>query len=87
MGEERVVPSPFRRIHPTRRTPIVAIVFTTVVAMILISTWVPIAGMVVCIGLLTQREAEIFLRSGGLLLLGLLLWVVNTAATRREAAQ
>ena len=126
MGEEGVVPSIFRRVHPGRRTPIVAIVFTTGVAMLLIVTGdlealadttvtllliafigvnaavlgsrrdrvehdhfhvpsaIPVIGVIVCIGLLTQREAEIFLRSG-LLLLGLLLWGVNQLLTRREA--
>ena len=127
MGEEGVVPSIFRRVHPGRRTPIVAIVFTTLVAMLLIATGdlealadttvtllliafigvnaavlgsrrdrvdhdhfrvpsaVPVIGVIVCIGLLTQREGEIFLRSGALLLLGLLLWGVNQLLTRREA--
>ena len=46
---------------------------------------IPIIGAIVCIGLLTQREGEIFLRSGALLLLGLVLWGVNLALTRREA--
>ena len=41
-------------------------------------------GVLVCIGLLTQREGEIFLRAGALLLLGLLLWGVNLLVTRRE---
>jgi basic amino acid/polyamine antiporter, APA family len=126
MGEERVVPSVFRTVHPKRRTPIVAIVFTTLVAMLLISTgdlegladttttllliafigvnaavlasrrdrvdtdhfvvpsWVPVVGIVVCAGLLTQREADVWLRAGALLLLGLVLWCVNLAVTRRE---
>ena len=121
MGEEGVVPSIFRRVHPGRRTPIVAIVFTTAVAMLLIVTGdlealadttvtllliafigvnaavlacrrdrvdhdhfhvpsaVPVIGVLVCIGLLTQREGEVFLRSGALLLLGL-------AAVGREPA-
>jgi amino acid transporter len=126
MGEERVIPSLFRKVHPTRRTPIVAIVFTTVIAMILISTgdlealadttttllliafigvnaavlaarrdrvdhehfvvpsWIPVVGVLVCVGLLTQRESDIWLRALGLLVLGLLLWVVNMLVTRRE---
>ncbi len=127
MGEEGVVPSIFRRVHAGRRTPIVAIVFTTGVAMFLIATGdlealadttvtllliafigvnaavlgsrrdrvdhdhfhvpsaIPVIGVLVCIGLLTQREGEVFLRSGGLLVLGLLLWGVNLLLTRREA--
>ena len=126
MAQERVIPAPFRTVHPKRRTPIVAIVFTTVIAMILISTgdlasladttttllliafvgvnaavlaarrdpvegphfvvptWVPIVGVVVCLGLLTQREAEIWLRAIALLVLGLALWGVNLMVTRRE---
>jgi len=123
---ERVIPAAFRRVHRTRRTPFVAIVFTTLIAMLLIATGdladladttvtllllafigvnaavlaarrdrveqdhfvvptaVPVIGVLVCIGLLTQREGEIFLRSGALLLLGLLLWGVNLLVTRRE---
>ena len=42
-------------------------------------------GVIVCAGLLTQREAEIWLRAGILLLIGLALWAVNLALTRREA--
>jgi amino acid transporter len=127
MAEERVIPSPFRRVHPGRRTPVVAIVFTTAVAMILIATGdlesladttvtlllfafigvnaavlaarrdrvdhdhfvvpsaVPVIGVIVCIGLLTQREADIWLRAAVLLLIGLALWAVNVVLTRREA--
>jgi amino acid transporter len=127
MGEERVVPGVFRRVHPVRRTPIAAILFSTLVAMGLILTGdlealadttvtllliafigvnaavlgsrgdrvdhdhfrvpsaIPVIGLLVCIGLLTQREAEIWLRAGILLLVGLALWAVNLALTRREA--
>jgi len=46
---------------------------------------VPVIGVIVCAGLLTQREAEIWLRAGILLLIGLVLWAVNVALTRREA--
>jgi amino acid transporter len=125
MAEERVVPAPFRRIHPARRTPVVAITFTTLIAMLLIATGdlealadttvtllliafigvnaavlaarrdpveedhfvvptpVPVIGVIVCVGLLTQREAEIWLRAGLLLLVGLALWALNQAVTRR----
>ena len=38
MGRERIVPKVFNTVHPSRQTPLVAIVFTTIVAMILIST-------------------------------------------------
>jgi basic amino acid/polyamine antiporter, APA family len=127
MGEERVIPAAFRRVHPGRRTPVVAIVFSTAVAMILIATGdletladttvtlllvafigvnaavlgsrhdrvehdhfrvpsaIPVIGLLVCIGLLTQREADIWLRAGILLVVGLALYAVNVALTRREA--
>jgi amino acid transporter len=38
MGPERVVPGVFRKVHPGRRTPIAAILFSTGVAMALILT-------------------------------------------------
>jgi amino acid transporter len=128
MAQERVIPPAFRRVHPARRTPIVAIIFTTGLAMLLIATgdledladttvtlllfafigvniavlaarrrddgerdhfvvptWIPIVGTIVCVGLLTQREADIWLRAGLLLLVGLALWGVNLLLTRRSA--
>jgi len=44
-----------------------------------------VIGVIVCAGLLTQREAEIWPRAALLLLVGLVLWAVNVALTRREA--
>jgi len=127
MGEEGVIPGVFRKVDPRRRTPVVAILFSTVVAMALILTGdlealadttvtllliafigvnvavlasrrdvvdhdhfrvptaIPVIGAIVCAGLLTQREAEIWLRAGVLLLLGLALYAVNVAVKRREA--
>jgi len=38
MGEQGVMPSVFRRVHPGRRTPWVSIIFTTLIAMALIAT-------------------------------------------------
>lgn len=38
MANERIVPAAFARVHPVRRTPTVAIVFTVAVAAVLIST-------------------------------------------------
>jgi len=38
MGRERIVPKFFNTVHRTRQTPLIAIVFTTAVAMILIAT-------------------------------------------------
>ena len=40
-------------------------------------TVIPVLGVVVCLGLLTQREGKIFAYAGGLLVIGLLFWVVN----------
>jgi amino acid transporter len=37
MANERIVPRPFPRVHESRRTPWVAIIFTTLLAMLLIS--------------------------------------------------
>ena len=38
MSNERILPSAFGRVHPTRRTPWVSIIFTSVIAIILVST-------------------------------------------------
>ena len=38
MANERIIPRPFAFVHPERRTPWVAIVFTSVVAMILVTS-------------------------------------------------
>ena len=38
MANERIIPRPFGRVHPERRTPWVAIVFTSVVAIILVTS-------------------------------------------------
>ncbi|MDP8926147.1 MAG: APC family permease [Actinomycetota bacterium] len=124
MGEEGVMPSVFSRVHRGRRTPWVAIIFTTLIALGLISTGnlgtlasttvvllllvfivvnvavlvlrrdrvehdhfrapsvFPILGILVSIGLLTQQDANIFLRAGVLLVIGVVLYGVNFAARR-----
>ncbi len=124
MGEEGVMPSVFSRVHLVRRTPWVAIIFTTLIALGLISTGnletlasttvvllllvfivvnvavlvlrrdrvehdhfrapsvFPILGILVSIGLLTQQDANIFLRAGVLLVIGVVLYGVNFAARR-----
>jgi amino acid transporter len=46
-------------------------------------SWIPIVGIAVCLGLLTQREGKIFAYAGGLLLIGLLFWVVNRLVGER----
>jgi amino acid transporter len=42
-------------------------------------TILPVLGVIVCVGLLTQRESDVWLRAGGLLLLGVILYFVNRA--------
>jgi basic amino acid/polyamine antiporter, APA family len=46
-------------------------------------SWIPVVGIVVCLGLLTQREGKIFAYAGGLLLIGLLFWLVNRLVGER----
>ena len=124
MGDQRVMPSVFARVHPLRRTPWVAILFTTLIAVGLISTGniedlasttvvllllvfvvvnatvlvlrrdrvehehfrspvvFPVLGILVCLGLLTQQEADVWLRALVLLVIGALLYGVNYLATR-----
>jgi len=122
MARENVLPPAFGRIHQSRQTPWVAIVFTTALAAILIATGeidtlasatvtlllfafilvnisvlvlrrdrvdhdhfvipaaIPVIGVAVSLGLLTQQEAESFLRAGVFLAVGLVLWLVNRPA-------
>ena len=121
MADQGVMPSILARVHRTRRTPWVAIIFISVIALGLISTGdvdslasatvvllllvfitvnvavlvlkreevdhehfrtpavIPVLGIIVCAGLLTQVEAkaEVFPLVGLLLLLGAGLYVVN----------
>lgn len=119
MANQGILPAPFSRVHRRRRTPLVAIIFTTLLAMLLISlgeldtlaattvtllllvfiavnvavlvlrrdrvehhhfhapTALPVIGVVICLVLITQREAQTFAFAGGLLLLGVVLWGVN----------
>ena len=109
MSRVGIVPRLLGRVHPQRRTPWVAIVFTTAIAVILISTGdlatladmtvlllllvftavnvavlvlrrdrvehrhfhaptaLPAIGAVVSLALMTTKDADIFLRAGGLL--------------------
>lgn len=125
MAGEGIVPAALGRIHPGRRTPWVAIVFTTAIAMVLVLTGdlsaladttvllllavfvavnvavlvlrrddvghdhfraptvIPVLGIVVCLGLMTQKEPETFARAGLLLLVGVVLWIGERAAARR----
>ncbi|MBP2474980.1 amino acid transporter [Crossiella equi] len=38
MANERIIPMPFSRVHQTRRTPWIAIIFTSLIAVVLVST-------------------------------------------------
>lgn len=124
MDQERVMPSVFDRVHQTRRTPWVAIIFVTIIALGLIATGTfevlasttvvllllafiavniavlvlrrdrvehdhfrapsifPILGVLVSIGLLTQQGADVYLRAGILLAIGVGLWFVNLLVKR-----
>jgi amino acid transporter len=128
MSEERVVPRPFGLVHPQRRTPWFAILFTTALGIILVLTGdlgdladttvalllvvfcvvnvtvlvlrrdpverdhfqvptiVPLIGIGINIGVLTQTEGEVFARAGLILLLGLAIWVVNWLVVKGEDA-
>lgn len=119
MADQGVMPSVLSTVHPERRTPWVAIIFTTLVAVGLISLGdvtslasatvvllllvfifvnvsvlvlkrdrvehehfrspaaIPIIGIIVCVGLLTQQEPATFLLVGVLLVLGLVLYGVD----------
>jgi len=123
MSREGIVPRLLGRVHSARRTPWVAIIFTSLIAVFLISTGdlatladmtvlllllvftgvniavlvlrrdsvehhhfraptaIPVIGAVVSLVLMTTKDPEIFLRAGGLLALGALLWLVNRLLT------
>lgn len=123
MASQGIVPSVFGRVHATRRTPWVAIIFTSAIAAVLAVTGdlsaladttvllllavfitvnvavlalrrapvehdhfraptvMPVLGIVVCVGLMTQKSAETFARAGVLLGVGVLLWLLNRRLT------
>ena len=129
MSRESVVPRALGRVHPGRRTPWVAIVFTSLIAVALIlegdlerlasttvallvvvfavvhvsvlvlrrdpvehdhfrvPSAVPIVGIAISIALLTQIEAAVWARAGGLMAFGVILWVLNWLVTRREQGE
>ena len=129
MSREGVLPTPFSRILPERKTPWVAIAFAALLSAILIVTGdlekladttvallvcvfivvnvavlvlrrdevehdhfqipsvFPVLGVGVSIALLTQIEAETFVRAGILIAVGLALWIVNELVVRRESAR
>jgi basic amino acid/polyamine antiporter, APA family len=51
-----------------------------------IPTPIPVIGIVVCIGLLTQQEGRIFARAALLLAVGVVLWAVGRAARGASAS-
>ena len=128
MAEERIIPGAFGRVHPGRRTPWVAIIFTTAIAVLLVVLGdletladttvllllfvfvgvnvavlvlrretvdhehfrappvVPQIGVTVCVALIIQKlfdDTVVFAYAGGLIAIGVVLWLVNRQATRR----
>jgi amino acid transporter len=123
MARQGIIPSALGRVDGGRGTPILAIVFTTLIAIVLIvtgdlstlanmtvlllllvfavvnvsvlvlrsdrvdhdhfriPTWVPIAGFVISFAVMTTKEVDVFLRAGGLLLVGIVLYGVNRLLT------
>jgi amino acid transporter len=124
MSNQGILPRAFGRVLPRRRTPWVAIVFTTLLGVILVSTGdlstladmtvllllavfvlvnvsvlvlrrdhvdhdhfraptiLPVIGVGVSIAVMFTKDAEIFLRAGILLLVGVAFWVVNVLVLR-----
>jgi APA family basic amino acid/polyamine antiporter len=124
MSIQGIVPAVFSRVLPGRRTPWVAIAFTTVLAMVLVSTGdlstladmtvlllltvfalvnisvlvlrrdhvehehyvaptiLPVIGVAISIAVMFTKEADVFLRAGLLLLIGVVFWLLNHAALR-----
>ncbi|BBZ36320.1 APC family permease [Mycolicibacterium confluentis] len=129
MAEHGLLPGVLARVLPQRRTPWVAIVSTTAVAMLLtlvgdlstlaetvvlllllvflstnvavlvlrrdtvehshfrVWTAIPVLGVASCILLLTQQTATVWLFAGILLVVGVVLYFIARAATRRSAAE
>ncbi|GAA1116925.1 APC family permease [Arthrobacter flavus] len=127
MAEQGLLPSVLGRVLPNRRTPWVAIIATTVAAMILSSTGdlaslaetvvvlllfvflstniavlilrkdkvdhqhfqipvvFPYLAIASCVLLMTQQSADIWLRAGILVAIGLVLYAIQHSTTRRSA--
>jgi APA family basic amino acid/polyamine antiporter len=126
MAQQGIVPRPLGRVHRERRTPWVAIIFTTALAVVLVAvgdlttlanttvllllavfvcvniavlvlrrqpvehrhfhapTVLPILGVGCCIALIIDKlvdDATTFAYAGGLLALGVVLWLVAQAVT------
>ncbi|MEO3803596.1 APC family permease [Nonomuraea sp. B1E8] len=131
LANERVVPRRLGWVDPRRRTPVIGIIFTTALAIALISTGeiaglgdttaflllcvftvvnvavlvlrkdrvehahyrtptvFPVIGAVLAFVLaspLTGRPAEVYVRAGLLLAVGLVLWGINWLVVRRQSA-
>jgi basic amino acid/polyamine antiporter, APA family len=131
LANEGVVPRRLGWVDPRRRTPVIGILFTTALAIALISTGeiaglgdttaflllcvftvvnvavlvlrkdrvehahyrtptaLPVIGAVLAFILaspLTGRPAEVYIRAGVLLSIGLVLWVINWLVVRRQTA-
>jgi amino acid transporter len=125
MAREGIVPRAFGEVLAGRRTPLVAILFTTALCALLIvigdlstladttvtlllgvfilvnvsvlvlrrdaldhdhfhaPTVFPVVGAIVCAGLLTRQEARTFAFAGGLLALGVVLYLLSRAFSTR----
>lgn len=125
MGSQGLLPSVFTKVLPGRRTPWVAIVVTTGVAMVLTATgsiatlaetvvllllivflstniavlvlrrervghehfraWtaLPVLAVLSCLVLLTQQSAEVWLRGGIIVAVGVVLYVITRLVRRR----
>lgn len=121
MAHQGLLPSLLGGVLPERRTPAVAIVATTAVAIVLtltgslatlaqtvvllllfvfistnlavlvlrrdkvaedhfrVPTWVPVLGVASCLLLMTQQDAQTWLRAGALLLVGVVLYAITRA--------
>lgn len=121
MARQGLLPSALASVLPVRRTPAVAIIATTLVAMLLtltgslealaqtvvllllfvfistnlavlvlrhdpvatehfrVPTWVPVLAIASCLLLMTQQDLATWLRAGGLLLAGMVLYGVTRA--------
>jgi basic amino acid/polyamine antiporter, APA family len=123
MARQGIIPAALGRVDGARGTPIVAIVFTTAIAFVLIATGdlgtladmtvllllcvfvvvnisvlvlrrdpvdhdhfriptaIPAAGVVISFAVMTTKDADIFLRAGVLLLVGIALYGLNAVLT------
>jgi amino acid transporter len=131
MANERILPRAMARVLPGRRTPVVGILFTSVIAVGLVSTGeieglgdttsflllcvfavvnvavlvlrrdrvahehfrtptaLPVLGALTALVLaspLADRAAEVYVRAGVLLMIGIGLWAVNKVVLRRRGA-